>query len=101
MAEIASREFMDNLTSLVKAYGGAAVNDEVKEKVLELIQTWAGAAEGRSNLVYIVEVYRQLQREGMNFPPKVDVASSMFDSNAVSQREIIAYVLDTLANSIH
>lgn len=75
---------MDNLVSLLKAYGPAAVNDEVKNKILELIQTWATATEGRHELSYIGEVYRTLQREGYKFPPKVDVASSMLDSSAVS-----------------
>jgi growth factor-regulated tyrosine kinase substrate len=83
MTEIASREFMDNLTSLLKAYGSAAVNDEVRAKILELIQNWATAAEGRPALVYIGEVYKTLQREGFQFPPKQAVASSMFDSSAV------------------
>ena len=84
MVEIASREFMDNLISLLKAYGAAAPNQDVKNKILEIIQSWATAAEGRSNLIYINEVYRTLQREGFKFPPKVQVASSMFDSSAVS-----------------
>ena len=84
MAEIASREFIDNLTSLLKAVGPAAVNTDVSAKILELIQNWAGAAEGRPNLVYIGEVYKELQREGYRFPPKESVASSMFDSSAVS-----------------
>ncbi|KAF2092535.1 ubiquitin binding protein [Rhizodiscina lignyota] len=82
MTEIASREFMDNLASILKAYGSAEPNADVKAKILELIQAWAGASEGRSNLVYINEVYKTLQREGHRFPPKEAVASSMFDSNA-------------------
>ncbi|ESZ96709.1 hypothetical protein SBOR_2907 [Sclerotinia borealis F-4128] len=82
LVEIASREFMDNLVSLLKAYGGAAVNDHVKIKILELIQSWSTATEGRSELSYIGETYRALQRDGLRFPPKTDVASSMLDSNA-------------------
>ena len=80
--EIASREFIDNLISLINSYGVEPVNEDVKAKILELIQTWATAAEGRYNLVYISETYRTLQREGYRFPPRVDMASSMFDSNA-------------------
>jgi growth factor-regulated tyrosine kinase substrate len=84
LAEIASREFMDNLVSLLKATGPAAVNLQVRSKILELIQTWATATEGRYDLSYIGEVYKTLQREGYQFPPRVSVASSMIDSSAVS-----------------
>jgi hypothetical protein len=83
IVEIASREFIDNLTSLLKAPAAVAPNQDVKNKILELIQSWASAAEGRGNLIYIPEVYRTLQREGFKFPPKTEVASSMFDSSAV------------------
>ncbi|KAI0408383.1 hypothetical protein F4802DRAFT_618556 [Xylaria palmicola] len=82
LVEIASREFMDNLVSLLHADGPAAINQTVKGKMLDLIQSWAAATEGRYDLKYINEVYRTLQREGFQFPPRVTVASSMIDSSA-------------------
>ncbi|KAL2187573.1 ubiquitin binding protein [Thermothelomyces heterothallicus CBS 203.75] len=82
LTEIASREFMESLVSLLKAVGPGTVNPEVRAKILELIQSWATASEGRYELGYIGEVYRTLQREGFQFPPRVTVASSMLDSSA-------------------
>ncbi|KAI1777039.1 VHS domain-containing protein [Hypoxylon cercidicola] len=82
LVEIASREFMDNLVSLLHAVGPAAVNVEVRAKILELIQSWAAATEGRYELKYIDDTYRTLQREGFQFPPRTTVASSMVDSSA-------------------
>lgn len=74
---------MDNLVSLLKAIGPASVNHDVRTKILELIQHWAAATEGRYELSYIGEVYRTLQREGFQFPPRQSVSSSMIDSSAV------------------
>ncbi|WPG98367.1 Vacuolar protein sorting-associated protein 27 [Acrodontium crateriforme] len=82
MQEIASREFMDNLTSLLKAQSFGEGNRDVNTKILELVQTWAVGAQGRDSLNYLTETYRTLQHEGFSFPPRQEVASSMFDSNA-------------------
>jgi growth factor-regulated tyrosine kinase substrate len=82
LTEIASREFMDNLVSLLKAYGPAAVNEDVKAVILELIQVWAGITEGRHDLSYIGETYQTLQKEGYTFPPRIELAKTMVDSSA-------------------
>lgn len=75
---------MDNLVSLLQAVGDVSINSDVREKILELIQSWAGATEGRYELSYIGEVYHRLDRDGYKFPPKVSVSSNMIDSSAVS-----------------
>lgn len=84
---------MDNLTSLLKAVGPAAVNQDVRNKILECIQSWAAATEGRYELNYIGEVYKTLQREGFQFPPRVTVSSSMIDSSAVCGSENLGSLL--------
>lgn len=82
---------MDNLVSLLQAVGGVSLNSDVRDKILELVQLWAGATEGRYELAYIGEVYRRLEREGYRFPPKVSVASSMIDSSAVCWEQCRSY----------
>ena len=82
LVEIASREFMDNLVSLLNAPGAAT--QEVKTKILELIQVWASAFEGKSQLSYVQDVYRQLKNEGFDFPPTSKITSTFVDSSAVS-----------------
>lgn len=63
LVEISSRDFMDNLVSILKM---PVLNHDVKNKILRLIQSWSIAFEGKPNLSYVGEVYKGLQREGMS-----------------------------------
>jgi hypothetical protein len=73
---------MDNLVSLLRAPG--AINNEVRGKILELIQLWASAFEGNPSLSYVGDVYRNLKATGFDFPPPTEVSSTFVDSSAVS-----------------
>ncbi|KAI0358843.1 ubiquitin binding protein [Trametes cingulata] len=82
--EIASREFMDNLVSILKM---PTLNHDVKNKMLRLIQDWAIAFEGKPSLSYVGEVYKTLQREGFNFPPRDPAltSSAMVDTQTAPE----------------
>ncbi|KAF8530931.1 hypothetical protein JB92DRAFT_2578725, partial [Gautieria morchelliformis] len=67
LCEVASKEFMDNLVSILKM---PALNLDVKNKTLRLIQNWSVAFEGKYTLGYVGQVYKELKSEGFNFPPK-------------------------------
>ena len=41
----------------------------VRERILGLIQYWADSFQGKPQLVGVVELYEQLKREGVEFPP--------------------------------
>ncbi|KAJ7479982.1 hypothetical protein B0H11DRAFT_2026043 [Mycena galericulata] len=79
LAEIASREFMDNLVSILKI---PILNIDVKNNILRLVQNWSIAFEGKPALGYVGQVYKTLTSEGFKFPPK-DLAianSAMVDT---------------------
>ncbi|KAI0075927.1 ubiquitin binding protein [Panus rudis PR-1116 ss-1] len=84
LVEVASREFMDNLVSILKM---PALNHDVKNKILRLVQNWAIAFEGKPQLSYVGEVYKTLQREGFNFPPRdpAVVSSAMVDTQTAPE----------------
>ncbi|KAI8814267.1 putative vacuolar sorting-associated protein [Cladochytrium replicatum] len=65
VVEVASREFSENLSSLVRAY---STNKDVKDKILALVQAWGIAFKPKSELSTMVELYETLKREGFGFP---------------------------------
>ncbi|KAH9964632.1 hypothetical protein BC827DRAFT_1127346 [Russula dissimulans] len=67
LVEIASREFMDNLVSILKT---PTLNRDVKNKILRGVQTWAISFKGKNNLSYVEQVYETLKVEGFTFPPE-------------------------------
>lgn len=67
LSEVTSREFMDNLVSILKMPG---LNHSVRDDILKYIQNWSLAFEGKPNLSYVNQVYKTLQSEGHHFPPK-------------------------------
>ncbi|KAF9163322.1 Vacuolar protein-sorting-associated protein 27 [Actinomortierella ambigua] len=80
LVEIASREFVDNLVSILKSTSG--VNYEVKNKILSLIQTWGQLFRGKQGLGYVVDTYMILQHEGFHFPPSANVGAALVESEA-------------------
>ncbi|KAF8168446.1 hypothetical protein B0H34DRAFT_685525 [Crassisporium funariophilum] len=84
LSEIASRDFMDNLVSILKI---PALNHDVKLNILRMIQNWSVAFEGKSNLYYVGQVFKTLTNEGYKFPPK-DLAvanSAMVDTQTAPE----------------
>ncbi|KAJ6569707.1 hypothetical protein B0H10DRAFT_2109262 [Mycena sp. CBHHK59/15] len=84
LAEIASREFLDNLVSILKI---PVINIDVKNNILRLVQNWSIAFEGKPSLSYVEQVYKTLQNEGFKFPPK-DLAianSAMVDTQTAPE----------------
>ncbi|PFH48290.1 hypothetical protein AMATHDRAFT_65883 [Amanita thiersii Skay4041] len=82
--EIASREFIDNLISILKMQ---TLNHDVKSTILRLIQNWSVAFEGKYNLSYVGQAYKELVKEGFKFPPK-DLAvanSAMVDTQTAPE----------------
>ena len=61
LAEIASREFLDNLVSILKV---PVLNHDVKTSILRLVQNWSIAFEGKPALSYTGQVYKTLINEG-------------------------------------
>ncbi|KAI1318339.1 Vacuolar protein-sorting-associated protein 27 [Mortierella claussenii] len=78
--EVASRDFIDNMTSILKAPAGC--NLEVKSKILMLLQTWGRLFRGKQGLGYVCDTYMILQHEGYEFPPADNVGAALVETAA-------------------
>ncbi|OLL26650.1 Vacuolar protein sorting-associated protein 27 [Neolecta irregularis DAH-3] len=74
LVEVASKEFIDNMSSLLKST--VFTNAEVKSRILELMQVWVLAFQGKPHLHYVEEAVKSLKYEGINW--------TMFDMNLMN-----------------
>jgi growth factor-regulated tyrosine kinase substrate len=72
-AEIANKEFMDDIKNIV--IQGA--NEKVKQKVLELIQCWASAFRNKPELHIFADTHNLMKMNGYEFPAMKE-ADAMF-----------------------
>ncbi|KAF9074014.1 hypothetical protein BDP27DRAFT_1288432 [Rhodocollybia butyracea] len=84
LAEAGSREFVDNLVSILRM---DHLNLEVKNTILRLLQTWSIAFEGKPSLGYVAQACKTLHNEGFKFPPKDLTAanSAMVDTQTAPE----------------
>lgn len=80
--EVATRDFMEEITHLIKVPTGC--NQDVKQKVLYLIQVWGIASKGNPSLSYISGTYNLLRAEGYVFPPITEKIDSILLETAVA-----------------
>ncbi|KAK4688577.1 hepatocyte growth factor-regulated tyrosine kinase substrate, partial [Tremellales sp. Uapishka_1] len=66
LAEIASKEFVDEISAAIKSPTTGA---EVREMTLKLFQQWALAFKSKKELSFFVDVYEEMKSSGIVFPP--------------------------------
>ena len=73
--EILTESYMDSLKELVKI----SSSENVKNKLLEMIQAWGVGFKDQANLKVASNLYNVMKAEGYKFPPVTDT-SDMFKS---------------------
>ncbi|KAI9278317.1 hypothetical protein BDA99DRAFT_491836 [Phascolomyces articulosus] len=63
--EIASREFMEGISTLVHS---SNTDHNVRQRTLSILQTWAIAAKNTPSLSYLTDTYNLFRAEGVSFP---------------------------------
>ncbi|KAG1677414.1 Hepatocyte growth factor-regulated tyrosine kinase substrate [Nymphon striatum] len=79
--EVASKVFMDDLRTLIKATS----NENVKNKVLELIQTWAYAFRSIPSYRAVQDVLNLMKMEGYTFPQVKYETDAMFTADCAPE----------------
>lgn len=82
--EIASRPFM---TALQKLLSNPKTHAAVKNRILDLVQSWAEAFKGENSLEYMGEIYRQLLSEGHVFPSQLPPSPKKTATMTAKERE--------------
>lgn len=73
IAEVATKDFMEDLKNLLISNP----QENVRNKILELIQCWASAFKGISEYKIVSDTHSLLKMNGFEFPP-IDEAKAMF-----------------------
>ncbi|XP_012941341.1 hepatocyte growth factor-regulated tyrosine kinase substrate isoform X2 [Aplysia californica] len=83
--EVATKEFMEFLKDQVKKVSTDPVRgDPVKEKILELVQTWSNAFRNEPKYKAVEDTFHLLKMEGHKFPALKE-ADAMFDAERAPQ----------------
>ena len=90
--EICSRPY---LQALMKLVNNPKTHVTVKNRILDVIQTWATDFKGEPTLDYMNEVYNELKSQGHSFPTFAPSPKQ----NAVSDREREEEDLQCIMNS--
>ncbi|XP_076326445.1 hepatocyte growth factor-regulated tyrosine kinase substrate-like isoform X2 [Tachypleus tridentatus] len=78
--EITSRSFMEELRELIKI----TTNENVKNKILELIQTWAHAFRNEPSYRAVQDTVNLMKMEGFKFPALKE-SDAMFDADTAPE----------------
>jgi growth factor-regulated tyrosine kinase substrate len=78
--EVATKEFMEYMRELAKT----TTHESVKEKVLELVQTWAHAFRKLPSYRAVQDVMQIMKAEGSKFPQLVDT-DAMFTADTAPE----------------
>ena len=85
LLDISSKEFMDPFIGILHDKN---LNGEVKQYLLELIQSWSIMFSTHPKLSYVNDVYKKLQGEKFKFPDITEyVDSSLIDSKVAPEWE--------------